>query len=529
MVANASSDVHRASRRLPFVRRLIAAADRHPAFAALVPAIASLASNARGLGQRSVWLDEAWTVALGLQKPATILIVAAHDQNPPLYNLMMAGWLQVFGTSEAALRIPSLLATASCAALLLLFVRRFYGPEAALYASLLFLVAGAPRYYATEGRAYALVELLCVLSFFLYLRNFARADWRGALGLGLVNAAAMYVHYTIALAFVAQVVCALLFANSDRRAFGLYVASQLLALALFAPFAPALLANAPDTRSSWPPVPDLAMLSTVCRDLAGSRSALRCGLLLLALAFVGRVVARRSARTTVTARDRLLVVAAAWALLPILLAFLISQRCPILHVRYELFAALGWMVLIGGLLAALPCSPWARLTLASLFVLLTAKPSPSAAWRDPEWRAVATLARASEADHPQIVLIPADECIPFAYYARPEALRSLFGPDGFDFPGFARNLASSDVLCLDEASPPPEASPSRQRSVLILSHLASETEEHIRSAFAARGDPIGEPASIAGKTIQEWSTRQVSAPSAPSRAGFVGGRRASPR
>jgi mannosyltransferase len=494
--------------------RLANSIDHHPTVAALLVAAASLASSARGLVQRSVWLDEAWTVALGMQKPAVILVAATHDQNPPLYNLLMAGWLEFFGTSEAALRIPSLLATAACAALFFVFVRRFYGAEAALYATLLFLVAGAPRYYATEGRAYALVELLCVTSFFLYLSNLERADARRALLLSVVNATAMYVHYTIALAFVAQAACALTFARTNRRAFRLYVASQLLALLVFAPFVPALLANAPVVETSWLPIPDLAALYGVCRDLAGSKSALYSGLLLAAVASIRRVVAWRRARpAAMTANDRMVVVAAAWASLPIVLAFFISQWSPILYLRYELFAALGWIALIAALLAALPWPPRARFAVASFFVFLAAKQNPSVPSRDPEWRSAAAIARASAGDSHQIIIAPAVECIPFAYYARREVLRSLFRPDGsYDFPGFVQNLASSDVLCLDESSPLPEALPSRERLVLILSNPAQAAAERIRVKLAAHADAVGQPASIAGRTIQEWRTRVLPSP-----------------
>ena len=171
--------------RPPHLPRLV---ERRPWAAACLAALAAVVATHHGISTRSVWLDEAWTVALGAHTAPAILRVAAHDQNPPLYNLLMAVWLHAFGTSEIALRAPSLLAAAATAALLLLFVRRFFGAEAAITATLLYLVSPAQAVYATEGRAYAIVGLLCVASFHLYLSLLEAPRRTTAVVLGGVNA-----------------------------------------------------------------------------------------------------------------------------------------------------------------------------------------------------------------------------------------------------------------------------------------------------------------------------------------------------
>src|SRR5262249_46693842 len=162
--------------------------------------------------------------------------------NPPLYNLAIRPCLGLFGTSESATRSLSVVASAATAAALFLSCRRFYGIEAALYASLLFAASEPQLYYAREARSYAMVGLLSLLSFHPFLAEMARPAWRTALTLGVVNAAAAYTHYTAILALLAQLAAAAFLLPSRRRALVRYAGGQLLALALFAPWIGALAA-----------------------------------------------------------------------------------------------------------------------------------------------------------------------------------------------------------------------------------------------------------------------------------------------
>lgn len=490
--------------------RLVA---RHPALAATLAAVLDALVKHPGIASRSLWLDEAWTVALGLQTPAVILQTATYDQNPPLYLLLMAGWLDLFGTSELALRMPSLLASAASAAVLLLFVRRFFGAEAALTASLLYLVSPAQTTYATEGRTFALVGLLCLASFHAYLSLFERPRLRTALVLGVVNAAALWAHYTIVFAWLAQAVCAPLLGGrrGERRALGLYVASQISTLALFAPLVRYVLANMPDAPTSWLPPPDLAMLGKVARDLVGSRSALHAGLLLL-VGFAAWRVHRRSRGVIdrgAAQADRRLVVVACWAVLPILAAFVVSQRSPVLHVRYELYAGLGWIVTIAVVLSRLPWPATARALAALVYLALAIKAPPNEAYRDPAWREIAALARRAPADVatagvilPDVtaaigilpdattatVILPDVDCIPFAYYASPDLLPHLFAPDGsYAVVDLERRLAERRIFCGEGAWSVAGGARAATRVLVVATDPEAPAATRIADALDARG------------------------------------------
>ena len=55
------------------------------------------------------WIDEGIAVGIASHDFLDIPRILGQDGNPPLYYLLLHGWMQVFGTGEAATRALSLL------------------------------------------------------------------------------------------------------------------------------------------------------------------------------------------------------------------------------------------------------------------------------------------------------------------------------------------------------------------------------------------------------------------------------------
>ena len=81
------------------------------ATALLLVIILALAFGLRlaGLGRQSLWYDEGVSAYLTTLPVGEMLRWTAEDIQPPLYYALLAGWTQLFGRSEAALRWPSVL------------------------------------------------------------------------------------------------------------------------------------------------------------------------------------------------------------------------------------------------------------------------------------------------------------------------------------------------------------------------------------------------------------------------------------
>ena len=86
-----------------------------------------------------------------------IRAVLLSDTNPPLYYLLLDRWTRMAGTSDAALRLFSMLWALASFPLLWVVGRRMGGVRTAWTACLLFTVAPVSLYYSGEARMYSML------------------------------------------------------------------------------------------------------------------------------------------------------------------------------------------------------------------------------------------------------------------------------------------------------------------------------------------------------------------------------------
>lgn len=121
----------------------------------------------------SLWLDEATTALVSKMSINDILVkFLPGDFHPPLYYFLMKFWANIFGNSEVALRIPSLIFVL----LTVYVVYKFFGKISALF------LATAPLlfYYAQEARMYTMAMFLvtCLVIYFVKItKKGSVGDW----------------------------------------------------------------------------------------------------------------------------------------------------------------------------------------------------------------------------------------------------------------------------------------------------------------------------------------------------------------
>lgn len=99
-----------------------------------------------------------------------------------------------FGTDALWIRLPSLLTSMGAVAAAYVVARRVAALSVAWLAMLLMAVSPFQIWYAQEARMYASLVCFATLSLYFFLRLVDKPQWRGALGLALANAAALYTH-----------------------------------------------------------------------------------------------------------------------------------------------------------------------------------------------------------------------------------------------------------------------------------------------------------------------------------------------
>lgn len=147
----------------------------------LLAAAIAIAAAIRLALPRGLWLDEAISVHqahLGLG--AMLQELAQTDRHPPLYPLVLWATVHLGGTSDLALRLPSIVAGVLVVPALFALGRELYDRRTAVLAALLGAISPLLVWYAQEARMYGFVTLFAVLAVLgaaRAMRNGRVLDW----------------------------------------------------------------------------------------------------------------------------------------------------------------------------------------------------------------------------------------------------------------------------------------------------------------------------------------------------------------
>jgi mannosyltransferase len=160
------------------------------------------------IGSQSLWFDEARFLEAALRPGFRSLVqfMIEEDYHPPLYPLVLKGWVALFGTSDAAVRaLPALVGLSLVpltAWLTMLLVR---DRRASLVAASLVSLGGYHLYLSQEARHYTWLAALGILNIIAYLQvlRYGRKRWLAMLGLTAVIGSLS--HYYMLLVTVGEI------------------------------------------------------------------------------------------------------------------------------------------------------------------------------------------------------------------------------------------------------------------------------------------------------------------------------------
>ncbi|WP_166217904.1 glycosyltransferase family 39 protein [Pseudomonas atagonensis] len=180
------------------LRRLLRWARRH----GLIP-ILLLATLVRfyDLTAAAIWGDEGSSLLLANYSLGDIWNHAAFDVHPPLYFMLLHGWIGLFGDGILAIRSLSALAGIAAVGVGVWLVDRLATRRAAMIAGVLLALLPTAVRYSQEVRMYSLLGLLLLgatLALVYWLRKPQRK--RYLVLYALLMSAALYTHYFAVLA-----------------------------------------------------------------------------------------------------------------------------------------------------------------------------------------------------------------------------------------------------------------------------------------------------------------------------------------
>ncbi|MEB0039706.1 glycosyltransferase family 39 protein [Pseudomonas sp. MH10] len=149
-----------------------------------------------GLTTPYLWYDEAFSVILSAYPPEFIWSITGRDIHPPLYYLLLHGWMEMVGQSVFAVRAFSAVAGIATVALGMWLMRLIASPKAALLAGLFLAFFPVAVRFSQEARMYA------VLAVFLFGATVALVYWvkeptryRYLASYAVLMTASLYTHY----------------------------------------------------------------------------------------------------------------------------------------------------------------------------------------------------------------------------------------------------------------------------------------------------------------------------------------------
>lgn len=292
----------------------------------LLPAATMAVLGLAGITGAPLWTDELATWGMATSSWGEMFAVLRWVDLiiGPYYTLVHA-WADLVGTSDLALRLPSVIAMTGAAALVGALGARLATTRVGLIAGMIFAVLPSSSRFAQEARTYALTTFAAVLATYLLVGALQRPNLLRHLGYCVAVGLLGMLHPIALLLLVAH--GWVVFAQYRRRTVGWLAAAFVGAL----PALPLLwLGNRQKSQVSWIPEATGQTLVELPKELVGVAAV---GILLLALSLFSLPLRRPTALYT------------AWAVLPLLGLFAASQVTPLFLARYLLFTVPAWALL----------------------------------------------------------------------------------------------------------------------------------------------------------------------------------------
>jgi mannosyltransferase len=329
----------------------------------VIPALLGLITGGYHLGRVPLWRDEAATKAIASRRVVQILATMPHDDLVHgAYYLVVHYVIRLLGSSNHALRLPSVLAMAVACAFTALIAQRLTAaagriPAACtgVTAGVIFALLPATIDYAQEARSYALVTMMAMIATYLLLRALDddRPRWWAGYGAAVFLAALFNLFGLLILAAHGLTLLALARPATAghwvRRRLGTplgWVAASAVAVALLIPVVIMAYGQRDALRwisSSPSPAREAA---TTAHLWAGSADLVWPVFGLAALGVVASLIADRRAAGPAT-------VALPWLAAPAAIMIALSTMHPIYNQRYVEFclpalaicvaAGIGWL------------------------------------------------------------------------------------------------------------------------------------------------------------------------------------------
>lgn len=374
---------------------------------------------------QSLWLDESIEALALMGRLGPLMKYALADYQPPLYHLI--GWVntQLFGYSEIALRLPSLISGLLTVFFVVKIGELLVNKKVGIIAGLLAATNPLLIYYSGEGRTYAMTTFFVTASFYYFIKlvNSKTNDLRPKIYYLLFTSAFIYTSYLSWFLLLIMGVYVLY-----RKQYNILILQMMAALTLVF-WLPSFIASLGvgqytlSTSSAWGSVvgglSSKSLPLTWVKFVIGRISfdnKLLYGLIVLMIGLVHVYILKKIDLK----KYKVLIL---WAIAPVILGILVATRLPVFSYFRVMFVLPGYLILLALGLAKLNSNKLLTLLIVLNFAFI------SISWLNPrfrheDWR---SLAKDLKQENATIIGFPSHEQNPgLLYYGIAES--SIFEP-----------------------------------------------------------------------------------------------------
>lgn len=384
----------------------------------------ALAALLRGLfiGKTDLGQDESFSLYVAQLRLSDIVKILCEGDNPPLWELLLHGWIRVFGVSETAIRSLSLIFSALTVIPVYFIGEKYLHRFAGTAASLCYCCSTFSIYLSHECRVYSLLGFSAACSAWLFISIVKEPKLFKFILLTLANLTLMYGHYLSVWIIVMEFLTVFLIRPIRQTIWKPYLIHILALVLLFAPMFPVLFTRFLDSgvHGTWiGKSTGVENLYDFLWRMCNVPVTTVIMLVIMLSAFVKWIIASvRKEHPFGTSTILTLL----WAV-PLVASFLLSFLTGFLLDRYFYFLFPLFYLAIAGYCASLfpKRQPWYLGLLASVSVLMAVSCSPDSStkhfsgWHIPVKPIVKELVDAKNQDH-TLIILPEFIDKQFAYY-----------------------------------------------------------------------------------------------------------------
>ncbi|MBN1367138.1 MAG: glycosyltransferase family 39 protein [Dehalococcoidales bacterium] len=160
------------------------------------------------LGSESIWLDEAYSI---IESHLSVQGIAASSNHPPLYFWILRVWIDIFGTSEFAIRSLSAIFGVFTIIPIYFTGKTLFNKRIGLLSAFLASFGVTLIYYSQDARAYSLLVLLSTLSYLFFIKIFNTDEKKYYIAYTVVTVLLIYTHFFSLFLIGAQILFYLIF------------------------------------------------------------------------------------------------------------------------------------------------------------------------------------------------------------------------------------------------------------------------------------------------------------------------------